>query len=322
MAPGRLLIAFSGGPDSLGLAALLRGGNPLLAYVDHGLRGRRASRSERALVRRLAGNLGLELVRTRVACASAAEEEARRARYEALHAVARLRGCSALAVAQSADDRAETLLLNLLRGTGLRGLASTRERLEIGGLLRLRPALGLRRGELRAIGAPFGPAADDPSNRSTGHLRTHVRFELMPRLAARLGADPVPALLALADAAAAAREALEERAREAAGDAGRARLLGEPPAAFPYLVEALRALSGFPGPPLTRNAYRALRGFLRAGRAGARHATPAGDVWTIGEGDRFGIGRDEATSGRPSSSSRSARASSPAPPPLRRAAPS
>ena len=98
--PGRLLLAFSGGPDSVGLAVRLRETDPLLGYVDHRLRGRRASREERAGVRRIARQLGLRLVRARApsggipngGVARGSQGAARRQRYRLLHAPARRYG--------------------------------------------------------------------------------------------------------------------------------------------------------------------------------------------------------------------------------------
>lgn len=277
---GRILLAFSGGPDSIGLAARLRGDDPLLAYVDHRLRGAREGRRERARVREIAGALGLPLVRARVTVAGSGEAAARRERYRVLHALARKHGAAAVATAHTADDRAETVLLNLLRGTGLRGLAALPPAATVGGVVRLRPALDERRADLRAAGAARVPSpVDDPSNRRTGGARARVRWLLLPRLAASLGEDPVPLLCGLADQAAALRQVLEERAAGLASWAGRRAMLGESTATFPYLVEALRRTS----PPLTASAYAALRDFLRAGRRGRAHVTPGKESWRIGK---------------------------------------
>jgi tRNA(Ile)-lysidine synthase len=280
---GRLLLAFSGGPDSVGLAARLRDRRPLLAYVDHGLRGPRAARRERAAVRAAAAALGLPLVRTRVRPAGPGEAYARRARYAALAALARKHGCAALLTAHTADDRAETVLLNLLRGTGLRGLASLRPRTVIEGLPRVRPALDVRRAALRAQ-AVASPAPLDRTNRCTTWARPRARRLLLPALERLLGEDPVPLLCALATAADEVRAQLEQRAAALARRPRRATLLAEPPPTFPYLVEALRG----GGPPLTAKSYASLRAFLRAGRTGKRHRTPGGEVWCLGrEGVRL-----------------------------------
>ncbi|MHC4164217.1 MAG: tRNA lysidine(34) synthetase TilS [Planctomycetota bacterium] len=275
---GRILLAFSGGPDSIGLAARLRRQDPLLAYVDHRMRGAREARRERARVRELARALGLDLVRTRVTVARGGEAAARRERYRVLHALARKHGSAAVATAHTADDRAETILLNLLRGTGLRGLAAPRPRTLVGGVVRLRPALDERRADLHAAGAAHAPASVvDATNRRTNGARARARALLLPRLASILGEDPVPLLCGVGDLAAALREVLEERAAGLASWAGRRAMLGESAATFPYLVEALRRAS----PPLTSRAYGALRDFLRAGRRGRTHVTPGGEGWRI-----------------------------------------
>ncbi len=295
--PGPLLLAFSGGPDSLGLAARLRDRAPLLGYVDHRMRGPRDSRAERARVEALARTLGLDLVRARVRVGAGGEAAARRERFRALGALARKHGRAAIATAHTADDRAETILLNLLRGTGLRGLASPAPRAVIDGCLRIRPALDERREALRRAAHGLYAVAD-PTNRRTGGARARVRHLLLPALAAALGDDPVPLLCALGDLALEIRGALSARAREIAPSAGRARLLAESAATFPYLVEALRP----EGPPLTSKGYAALKSFLRAGRR-AEHVTPGGERWRI-DGDALrvatkGAGGDPRASASP-----------------------
>ena len=297
--PGPLLLACSGGPDSLGLAACLRERAPLLAYVDHRLRGPRESRAERDRVRAAARSLGLDLVRARVRVATGGEAAARRERFRALSALARKHGCAAVATAHTADDRAETILLNLLRGTGLRGLASLGPSARIDGCLRIRPALDERRAHLRRFALPLSPVAD-LTNRRTAGARARVRHLLLPALSSALGEDSVALLCAIGDLALEVRATLAARAREIAPGAGRARLLAEARAAFPYLVEALRP----EGPPLTARAYASLREFLRAGRAG-EHVTPGGETWrAIGDAlrvtGRRGVGGDAAvTAGEP-----------------------
>jgi tRNA(Ile)-lysidine synthase len=271
---GRILLAFSGGPDSIGLATRLRPLDPLLAYVDHRLRGARESRRERARVGQAARALGLELVRARVAVPRGGEAAARRERYRVLHALVRKHGTVAVVTAHTADDRAETILLNLSRGTGLRGLAALRPATVVDGVRRLRPALDERRADLRAAGG-----FRDPTNRRTDGARARARALWLPRLAAVLGEDPVPLLCRIGDLAAAMREVLEERAAGLASWAGRRAMLAESLATFPYLVEALRGTS----PPLTARAYDALRDFLRAGRRGRTHVTPGKERWRIEE---------------------------------------
>ncbi len=277
-APERILLAFSGGPDSVGLAATLADQNPLLGYVDHRLRGPRASRRERTAVRASARALGLELVRARVLVINGSEGAARNARYKALHAMVKKHGCAALATAHTADDRAETILATLARGTGLRGLAALRPARIIDGVLRIRPALDERRATLHKRAHALGVTlVRDPTNHSTAWARPRIRHLDLRAWACRLNEDPVPQLCALGDHAERMRTVLESRAVRLVPDACRVRLLAEGPATFPYLVEALRPA----GPPLGRRAYASLRDFLRAGRTDRAHTTPGGESWRM-----------------------------------------
>ncbi|MGQ0612704.1 MAG: tRNA lysidine(34) synthetase TilS [Planctomycetaceae bacterium] len=273
--PGRILLAFSGGPDSVGLAAALSRHEPLLAYVDHRLRGPRASREERLVVREVARALGLPLVRVRLAPRSrCSEAAARRARYDALRALARRHGCNALLTAHSADDRAETILLRLLRGTGLRGLAALPPRARVRGVLRVRPAIDERRSVLRAFGAGM-PCVEDRSNRSIAYARSRVRGLLLPAIEERLGLDPVPLLCGLGDLAQRIRSVLQSLPPLADPAAAPAPL-------FPYLVEGMRRDAGCEGPPYSGALYGALRAFLEARDGAARFSAPRGEWWTRG----------------------------------------
>ena len=285
---GLILLGFSGGPDSVGLAAALADDEILLAYADHRLRGPRASREERRKVTAIARVLGRRLVRTRLTGRDPSEAGARHERYRALTALALRHGCVAIATAHTADDLAETVLFNLLRGTGLRGLGSLRPATVIDGVPRVRPALDERRADLRARAEAFEPV-EDLTNRSCRASRARLRGLLLPALARQLGEDPVPALCALAREATAMRAVLEKRATSLAAESGRRRLVAEPEVAFPYLVEAVRRRAGRTGPPLTRNAYRSLRAFLGAGRAGRSLKTPGGETWSLRAGGGFEV---------------------------------
>src|SRR5262249_50985046 len=126
--PGdRLLVACSGGPDSLVLLHVLRELAPALdvrlraVYVDHGLRA--AARREGARVVAEAERLGLHGEVVAIHLRTRSMEAAREARYQALGETARARGASRIALAHTRSDQAETVLMRLLRGAGLRGLA-------------------------------------------------------------------------------------------------------------------------------------------------------------------------------------------------------
>ncbi len=182
---GTLLCAVSGGPDSMALLHVLatladRVGVKVAACgVDHGLRA--GAEAELALAGELCSKLAVPFTVVRVKLAEGAnlQERARDARYRVLRAEAARVGASLIATAHHADDRAETLILRLLRGAGARGLAVLPPRDGD----RVRPLLRARRsdilGHLVRHGLVF---AEDPSNASPRFLRARVRHELLPRL--------------------------------------------------------------------------------------------------------------------------------------------
>ena len=185
--PGeRLGVAVSGGPDSLALlllAAAARPGAVEAATVDHGLRA--ASRAEAETVAATCAGLGVPHAILAADWpeppATALQEQARAMRYRLLAAWAAERGLDALATAHHADDQAETLIMRLNRGAGVRGLAGIRPRARVPGadLPLLRPLLDWRRTELARVCADAGlePAAD-PSNRDEQYERVRIRRAL------------------------------------------------------------------------------------------------------------------------------------------------
>ncbi len=201
--PGaRLLVAVSGGPDSMALLDVLARLAPKLGFelaahgVDHGLRPE--ARAELELAERHAQALGVGFERTAVVVAPGGnlQARARHARYAALEAAAARTGSAFIATAHHADDRAETVLLRLLRGSGPRGLAVMPPRLEN----RLRPFIRARKNDIRLHLARHGvESSEDPSNRDRRYQRVRVREELLPLLA-DLSPGIVEHLNSLADA--------------------------------------------------------------------------------------------------------------------------
>jgi tRNA(Ile)-lysidine synthase len=185
--PGKMAIAVSGGPDSLALLLLAAAAFPgriEAATVDHGLRPESAA--EALHVAAICATLGCPH-RTLIVDVSARGEgvqgEARRARYEALGAWMGAVGIQALMTGHQQDDQAETLLMRLLRGSGVAGLAGVRARRPLpeagDGALVCRPLLGWRRADLAAIVRAAGlEAADDPSNRDAAYDRVRIRLRL------------------------------------------------------------------------------------------------------------------------------------------------
>lgn len=187
IAPGRRFgIAVSGGADSLALlllAASARSGAIEVATVDHGLRTE--SRNEAEAVAAICGRLAVPHVILNVHWleqpTTAIQERARHERYRLLGFWAEEHGLSAVATGHHADDQAETFLMRLNRGAGVRGLAGMRPRsITPGTDVRLiRPLLRWRRCELEDVCAAAGltPAADS-SNDDTKFERVRVRQAL------------------------------------------------------------------------------------------------------------------------------------------------
>jgi tRNA(Ile)-lysidine synthase len=159
----------SGGPDSLALLVLaVEAGCPATAvHVDHGLRA--GSAAEADVVAGVAGAYGAAFRAERVVVEPGPnlEARARAARYAVLP--------PDVLTGHTADDQAETVLVNLLRGSGIDGLAGMR----VDG----HPLLRLRRAETRVLCAALGlTPVNDPTNASPAHRRNRIRHELLPLL--------------------------------------------------------------------------------------------------------------------------------------------
>ncbi len=227
-----LVCAVSGGPDSLALLALAAaaGCDVTAVHVDHGLRP--GSDAEADVVAAAAARFGAAFRSERVVVAHGPDLEAR----------ARAARRSVLppghATGHTADDRAETVLLALLRGTGVDGLAALPPGPE-------HPIAGLRRADTHALCVELGlDPVRDPSNDDPRFRRNRVRHEVLPLLAEVAGRDVVPLLCRLADLAGADAALLAALAAEAVPD----------PTDAAAVAAAPRPLSS-----------RALRTWLRAG---------------------------------------------------------
>jgi len=200
-------VGVSGGADSVALLHLLhRAGfrNLVVCHLDHQLRGR-ASAADARFVERLAANLGLtcESARRDVRAmmketGESLETAARRARHEFFAACARKHRCRRVLLAHHADDQAETVMWNLLRGShGLKGMRAKQEITVEGFKLELiRPLLETRRADLVAwLRANRLMWREDASNLEAIAVRNRLRNEAMPLLADISGRDPVEALV-------------------------------------------------------------------------------------------------------------------------------
>jgi tRNA(Ile)-lysidine synthase len=231
--------AVSGGADSLALLALAAAGGLVATavHVDHGIRP--GGKAEAGVVQAVAEQLGASFRAARIQVAPGAnlEARARAARYHALP--------QGVLTGHTADDQAETVLANLLRGAGRDGLAGMRP-VTSGDRVR-RPLLGLRRAETRGLCVALGFAVvEDPSNEDRRFVRNRIRGEVLPLLAEVSGRDPVPVLVRQAEVMAAEADLLDELA--AAIDPTDARALA---AAHPVLARRAvrRWLRCEPGDP-------------------------------------------------------------------------
>jgi tRNA(Ile)-lysidine synthase len=218
-----VVVAVSGGGDSVGLLrALVELQSEFdlrlsVAHLDHGTRGEEG-REDARFVADLAGRLGLpfDLGHWRSTRSGHFEADARKARYEWLIDVAKARNSSNLAVGQTLDDQAETILHRVVRGTGLRGLAGMPARRKLApGMTLVRPLLGVSRLEVRYYLAMIGQGfREDSTNLDTSRTRARIRLELLPKLAGAYNPKVAEALVGLARIASEASRTLERIAAE------------------------------------------------------------------------------------------------------------
>ncbi len=189
-----VLIGVSGGADSLCLLDILTGLQipVVVAHLDHGLRPQAAA--EARFVRGVAETLGLPFAHAAVDTAAFAsqngfsiEEAARELRYRFLFEQAKIYQAQAVAVAHHADDQVETVVMHLLRGAGLDGLAGMAYRSLPNPwsdtIPLLRPLLGAWRAEIEAYCAGRGLAPlTDQSNFDTAYFRNRLRHQLIPEM--------------------------------------------------------------------------------------------------------------------------------------------
>ena len=215
--------AVSGGADSVALTLWLQdfATRPApaftfvgLIHVNHALRGAESDADEafcRDLARRLI--LPIDVVAAPIAVTGRSPESAARdARYVAFDAAAARLGATVVCTAHTADDQAETVLLRLLRGAGLRGLSGIRS----ANRQVVRPLLDCRRSHLRAALVQLGePWREDASNTDLSIPRNRIRHELLPaveRVATHMAPGGIEAMARFAAYAAEDEHFLEEAA--------------------------------------------------------------------------------------------------------------
>jgi tRNA(Ile)-lysidine synthase len=315
--PGGLaLVACSGGPDSMALAAAAAFVLPRLGWrvglvtVDHQLQSGSAERATR--VADWATTAGFDPVQVQTVSPAGRpggpEAAAREARYEALAHVALATGAVAVLLGHTRDDQAETVLLAMVRGAGPRGLAGMPARRSRHGVDFLRPLLAVSRAQtVAACRADNLPIWDDPHNTDPAYRRTHARA-LLASLADHLGPAVVDNLARTARLAAADTAALDALARRAARRA--AVPAGEGPARgadglsvarLARLPDALRtrvlhrwvAVLGTPGSSLSHRHVAALDALVTAWHGQGPVSLPGGLTVTRRDGVLW-PGRDGA----------------------------
>ncbi len=250
-------VACSGGADSTALADLTmtlsargRLGPVTLVYLDHGLRPSTAA--DRAWVAELAERGGARLVTEALEVARAGgslEAAARVARYRALDRIAGALSVAWVLLAHTASDQAETVLMRILRGSGVVGLAAIPARRG----RYLRPLLGLTRAEILDHLAARGLShVHDETNDSDDFLRNRIRHHLLPALEAE-NPEIAAGLCRLAEAAAEQRQALDFAAEQLVATATRAAAeAGARPGLAPAAVLDVASLDRAPAPVIKR----------------------------------------------------------------------
>ncbi|MDI6907277.1 MAG: tRNA lysidine(34) synthetase TilS [Thermoanaerobacterales bacterium] len=310
-APGeRVLVGVSGGPDSVALLDVLYrlcgelGIELSVAHLNHLLRGREAA-SDAAYVAGLADRYGLPLVLEECNVRDAWRERggslqavAREMRYRFYERAAEKTGAARVALGHQADDHAETILFNFLRGTGIAGLAGippVRERY-------VRPLLAERRRTIEDYCRERGLAPrEDASNLKRVYTRNRLRLELIPYLEREYNPNLVPTLLRMAEVLREEEALLEAEAgrvlagvvravdEDAAAALERRPLLELPPALQRRVVRgAWEALPG--GAELPFEHVERVLDLARRPRGGGRVELPGG-ARAVREGDRLVLRR-------------------------------
>jgi tRNA(Ile)-lysidine synthase len=276
-----VLVALSGGSDSVALTFLLRELAPTMAFavvgiahVNHQLRD--AADADEAFCRDFAARLGLPILVHRVSVKEVAaaqglsiEDAARRLRYDCLERAAAEVGATRIAVGHTIDDQAETFLLKLVRGAGAAGLGGiypSRQQV-------IRPLHDASRAELREYLTSRGERwVEDETNADVSNPRNRVRHDVLPHLEDALG---LPARRAMARAAVLIGEDarwLDSLAAERLGRLAEATDLG-----LEIDAERLRAE---PAPILRRILLQALRIRANGKEVGLEHVQTTVDVLT------------------------------------------
>jgi len=177
--PGRYVVAVSGGVDSMVLLDILKDLPDLqlvVAHFDHGIR--KESALDRRFVQQTAAEYDLQFVYDEGRLGlNAGEAAARQARYDFLHKVRLAANAEAIITAHHQDDMLETAIINMLRGTGRRGMTSLADTDDV-----RRPLLHLSKQQIKAYAEEKGLSwCEDSTNQDIKYLRNYVRHKILPR---------------------------------------------------------------------------------------------------------------------------------------------
>lgn len=178
--PGRYVVAVSGGVDSMVLLDILShdpGLKLTVAHVDHGIR--LDSTEDLELVKSIAKQKGMSFVYTQLNLSSeTSEAKAREKRYEFLHETLKDTKSKAIITAHHQDDVIETAIINMLRGTGRKGLSSLLSHADL-----LRPLLNVPKSEILKYAQQNNIQwREDSTNQDLKYLRNYVRHKIVPKL--------------------------------------------------------------------------------------------------------------------------------------------
>ena len=219
----KVIAAVSGGGDSLALlmmAAKFFGGTVTALHVNHGIRGTEADGDE-TFTHLFAEKLGVPFLSVKLSVPSSREKgeslelTARRLRRKALLDAAKYLDVKTILLGHNRDDLAETVLFNLLRGTGIRGAVGITETTEVDGVRFCRPLLGFTRKTLRGILKVRGLAwREDSSNADDTFTRNYIRNQLMPEIQRHVNSQAAEHLAQFGEDIRAVRENEDKRSSE------------------------------------------------------------------------------------------------------------
>ncbi|MFA5088733.1 MAG: tRNA lysidine(34) synthetase TilS [Candidatus Omnitrophota bacterium] len=219
-----ILAGVSGGPDSIALVCILQnirhefGFKLSVGHINHGLR--KSSETDQVFVQKFCQRLGLDCFTSRLDIASrkqegSLEEIARDERFRSLCQLAKKIKANTIALGHTQNDLAETVLMRILRGTGLLGLRGISPKHDRKGITIIRPLLETRRADIESFLRTRGILSRlDPTNRQTKFFRNKIRLRLLPLLKKQYNHNIEEVLTHLAHNSAADYDFLAEQAKK------------------------------------------------------------------------------------------------------------